>query len=495
MDKVPAAAAGVRSASSFVRDKAYIDGQWTDAADGKTFEVTNPATGDVLGTVPDMGEADMEKAVQAAYKAFYTWKVKTAKERSIILRKWFDLIVKNQEELAKLITAENGKPLGEARGEVGYGAGFVEWYAEEGRRIYGDTILSPSPQKRIVVIRQPTGVAGMITPWNFPNAMITRKAAPALAAGCSVVLKPAEDTPFSALALCQLAEEAGIPAGVLNCVTCSRDNASAVGKVLTEHPLVAKISFTGSTAVGKILTRQASSTMKRVSMELGGNAPFIVFNSADVALAVDGAMASKFRCSGQTCVCANRILVQEGIHDAFVEAYARNIRTLKIGDGFNQDTTQGPLINIKGVDKAEEHVKDAVAKGAKVVVGGNRHSFGANFFEPTLLTGVSSDMRCAKEETFGPVAPILKFSTEEEAVTIANATSSGLAGYFFSNDISQIWRVAERLEVGLVGINEGLMSTVEAPFGGFKESGLGREGGKYGIEEFLEVKYMCFGGI
>jgi len=495
-DHFPAAAAGCsRPASSFIYDKAYVGGQWVSAKSGATFDVTNPANGKVIGSVPDMDAADVNQAIETAYTTFQTWKKTSPKERSLILRRWFNIMMEHQDELAKIITAEMGKPFAEAKGEIGYGAGFVEWFSEEARRVYGDTILSPVNSKRIVTIKQPIGVAGMITPWNFPNAMITRKAAPAIAAGCTVVLKPAEDTPFSALAICELAEKAGLPPGVLNIVTSSRNNASAVGKEICENPLVTKMSFTGSTAVGKILLQQAASTVKRVSMELGGNAPFVVFDSADVDVAVAGAMGSKFRCSGQTCVCANRLLVQEGIHDKFVEAFSKAIQALKVGDGFADGVTQGPMINTKASDKVFEHVEDAKSKGATVVLGGNRHALGGSYFEPTLLTGVTTDMRCATEETFGPVAPIIKFKTEEEAVTIANGTSSGLAGYFFSNDIGQIWRVAEAMEVGMVGINEGLMSTVEAPFGGVKESGIGREGSKYGIEEFLEVKYLCFGGI
>ncbi|CAH1783513.1 unnamed protein product [Owenia fusiformis] len=495
MDSIPQAGAGVRSASSFKHEQAFINGKWLDASDGSTIEVTNPSTGAVLGTVPDMGEGETEQAIQAAYKAQQTWKMTTAKERSIILKKWFKVMMDNQEELAKLLTAEQGKPLAEAKGEIGYAAGFVEWYAEEARRHYGDVIPTPAASKRLIAIKQPVGVATMITPWNFPSAMITRKAAAAIAAGCTVVVKPAEETPYSALALCELAEEAGLPAGVLNIVTCSRSNAPKVGKLLCEHPLVAKISFTGSTATGKILLKQAANGVKRVSMELGGNAPFIVFDSANVDAAVAGAMGCKFRVSGQTCVCANRILVQSGIHDKFVEKLAAAINGLKIGDGFQADTTQGPLININAVDKVEGHVKDAVSKGATVVTGGQRSDQGCNFFQPTLLTGVNTDMRVSKEETFGPVAPILKFNTEEEAVTIANSSTSGLAGYFFSQDMSQIWRVAEAMEVGMVGINEGIMSTVEAPFGGVKESGIGREGSRYGIDEYTEIKYLCFGGI
>ncbi|ELU12107.1 hypothetical protein CAPTEDRAFT_157230 [Capitella teleta] len=496
MDGIPSAAMNVRAASTFIKDKAYINGEWVLADSGSTFDVINPANGKVLGTVPDCGETEMKRAIDCAHTAFYQWRDRSPKERSAILRKWYDLIVENHEELAKVITAENGKPLADARGEMAYGTSFVEWYAEEAKRIQGDTIQSSAANKRLMVIKQPVGVAGMITPWNFPNAMITRKAAPALAAGCTVVLKPAEDTPFSALALCELAEQAGVPAGVLNVVTASRNNTPAVGKVMCKSEKVMKISFTGSSGVGKILMEQSGSTVKRMSMELGGNAPFIVFNSANLDQAVAGAMNCKFRCSGQTCICANRIMVQEGIHDQFVAAFKTAIGSLKIGDGFVDGTTQGPLIHSKAVDKAEEHVKDAVSKGACIAIGGKRvSSLGDNYYEPTLLTDISTQMLCTQEETFGPVAPIMKFKDEEEALRIANSTNVGLAGYFFSNDIAQIFRVAEKLEVGMVGINEGIISGVEIPFGGIKESGIGREGGKYGIEEYLESKYLCFGGV
>ena len=495
MENLTTSQPGLRSASNFIKEQAYVNGQWSSAASGKTYEIKNPSNGEILGKVPDMDDADTKKAVGAAYDAFQKWRFTTAKERSILLKKWYALIVENTEALARVLTAEMGKPLTEARGEIGYGAGFVEWFAEEAKRAYGDHIPSPAPTKRIVVIKQPVGVAGMITPWNFPNAMITRKAAPALAAGCTVVLKPAEDTPFSALALAELAEEAGIPAGVFNIVTCSRDNASKVGQVLCGDPLVSKISFTGSTITGKILLKQAADTVKRVSMELGGNAPFVVFDSADVDKAVKGAMVSKFRNTGQTCVCSDRFLVQEGIHDKFVEGLSKAMESLKTGDGFAEENNMGPLINSKALDKVESMISDAKANGGKVIRGGNRHKLGGTFFEPTLLTGVNTNMKCWKEEIFGPVASIIKFKTEEEAVAIMNACSVGLAGYFFSNDISQCWRIAEKMETGIVGVNEGLTSMVEAPFGGVKESGLGREGSKYGIDEFLEPKYVCFGGI
>ncbi|KAL5015341.1 hypothetical protein ScPMuIL_009611 [Solemya velum] len=496
MERVPPAASGVRAASTFLHDKAFVDGKWVSAKSGATFEVTNPSTGKVIGNVPDMTATDTEAAVKCAHKAFQSWKKRTAKERSIILRKWYDLVLQNKDELAKVLTAEQGKPTNEALAEVAYGAGFMEWFAEEAKRIYGDIVPSPTSSKRILILKQPAGVAGMITPWNFPNAMITRKACAAIAAGCSVVLKPAEETPYSALALCELAEAAGLPAGVLNVVTCSRDNAPSVGKVLCKDPLVSAISFTGSTVTGKILLEQSASTVKKASMELGGNAPFIVFETADIDAAVQGAMACKFRCSGQTCVSANRMLIQDSVYDVFVDKLAAVMKKeLTVGDGFDKNTTQGPLINSKAVEKVESHVEDAVAKGAQVLLGGKRHSLGGSFFEPTLLRDVTVNMRCSQEETFGPLASVIRFKTEEEAVAIANDTSYGLAGYFFSKDLNQIWRVAELLETGIVGVNEGLLSTPEAPFGGFKQSGLGREGSKYGMEDFIEIKYVCMGGI
>lgn len=485
------------SAAAFVKDKAYVNGKWVSAKSGATYEVTNPANGSVVGTVPDMKAVDTEAAVQGAYKAFQTWKKTTAKERSELLKKVYRMILDNKEPLAKLITLENGKPLAEAAGEIGYGASFCEWFAEEGRRVQGNIVSSPFPTKRIFTLKQPIGVCGMITPWNFPNAMITRKACAALAAGCTVVVKPAEDTPLSALALCELFEKAGFPPGVFNVVTCDRGNAPEVGKVLCESPLVSLISFTGSSGVGKILLQQSASTVKKCSMELGGNAPFIVFDSADVDTAVTGAMASKFRCTGQTCVCANRFLVQEGIYDAFVKKLGEAMDSqLKVGDGMAQGTTQGPLINSRAVDKVDSFVQDAVKQGAKVVRGGQKSSAGQTFYEPTLLQDVTPDMLCAREEIFGPVAGVQKFKTEEEAIVLANGTSAGLAGYLYTTNTAQQWRVAEALEYGIVGVNEGLFSTPEAPFGGYKESGLGREGGiGFGIEEYLEVKYVCLGGM
>lgn len=483
--------------SSFIRDKAYVNGQWTGAKDGATYKVTNPATGAEIGSVPDMKATDVEAAIQSAYKAFQTWKKTTAKERSEALKKVYKMMMDNKEELAKIITLENGKPLAEARGEMAYGASFCEWFAEEGRRVQGNIVASPFPTKKLFTLKQPIGVCGMITPWNFPNAMITRKACAALAAGCTVVVKPAEDTPLSALAMCDLFEKAGFPPGVFNVVTCDRGNAPAVGKVMCKSPLVSLISFTGSSGVGKILLEQSASTVKKCAMELGGNAPFIVFDSADVDAAVTGAMASKFRCTGQTCVCANRFLVQEGIYSKFVQKLGEAMDAqLKVGDGMQEGTTQGPLINNRAVEKVSSLVEDAVKQGAKVVRGGKRSSVGPTFYEPTLIQDIKADMMCAREEIFGPVAGIQKFKTEEEAVILANGTSAGLAGYLYTGDTAQQWRVAEALEYGIVGVNEGLFSTPEAPFGGYKESGLGREGGiGFGIEEYLEVKYLCLGGM
>ncbi|XP_059801419.1 succinate-semialdehyde dehydrogenase, mitochondrial [Hypanus sabinus] len=482
--------------SALLRSQAYIGGRWLEAESGGVFAVQEPASGQQLTTVADCGPPDARAAVKAAYEGLPGWRAATSKERSNLLRKWYDLMIKNKDELAKLITAENGKPLNEAVGEIVYAASFLEWFSEEARRIYGDVVPTPSPNRRILILKQPIGVVSIITPWNFPSAMLTRKAGAALAVGCTVVVKPAEDTPLSALALAELADQAGIPAGVFNVLPSSKSNTPAVGEVLCTDPLVAAISFTGSTATGKILLRHACDTVKKASMELGGLAPFIVFNSADLDLAVAGAIASKFRNTGQTCVCANRFLVQEGIHDAFVEKMVKAMhRDLRVGSGFDEQTTQGPLINERAVVKVENQISDAVSRGACVVTGGKRHSLGGSFFEPTLLSNVTADMLCAQEETFGPLAPVLKFQTEEEAVAIANAASVGLAGYFYSRDHAQIWRVAEQLEVGIVGVNEGLLSTPEAPFGGVKQSGLGREGSKYGVDDFLEIKYVCFGGL
>ena len=478
--------------ASLLRQQCYINGKWTDADSGKAIDVTNPATGEVLGTVPNMGAAETRRAIEAANAAWPAWRKKTAKERANILRKWFNLMMENQDDLATLMTAEQGKPLAEAKGEIAYGASFVEWFAEEAKRVYGDTIPQHQPDKRIVVIKEPIGVVAAITPWNFPNAMITRKCAPALAAGCPVVIKPATMTPFSATALAELAHRAGIPAGVLNVVTGS---ASAIGGEMSSNPIVRKLSFTGSTEIGKLLMQQCASTVKKVSMELGGNAPFIVFDDADLDAAVDGAIASKYRNTGQTCVCANRLLVQDSVYDRFAEKLKTAVGKLKVGDGLKGETQQGPLIDMKAVEKVEEHIADAVKKGAKVILGGKRHALGHSFFEPTILANVTPQMAVAREETFGPVAPLFRFNTEEDAVRLANDTEFGLAAYFFSRDIGRVWRVAEQLESGIVGINTGIISTEVAPFGGVKESGVGREGSKYGIEDFLEIKYLCMGGI
>ncbi|MGD9537035.1 MAG: NADP-dependent succinate-semialdehyde dehydrogenase [Alphaproteobacteria bacterium] len=474
------------------RQQCYVDGQWVDAESKRTIDVTNPADGSVIGTVPALSAADTRRAVEAANKAFPAWRDKTAKERAAILRKWFNLMVENQEDLALLMTAEQGKPLGESRGEVLYGASFIEWFAEEAKRAYGDVIPQPSNDRRIVVTKQPVGVVAAITPWNFPNAMITRKAGPALAAGCTIVIRPATSTPYSALALAELGERAGIPKGVLNIVT---GPSGEVGKELTANPIIRKLSFTGSTEVGKILLEQCAKTVKKVSMELGGNAPFIVFNDADVDEAVNGAINSKYRNTGQTCVCANRFLVQDGVYDAFASKLAEASKKLRVGNGLKGETDQGPLIDMAAVAKVEEHIKDALDKGAKVLTGGKRHQLGGSYFEPTVLTEVNTQMKVAREETFGPLAPLFRFRTDDEAIQIANDTEFGLAAYFYSRDIGRIWRVAEALEYGIVGINVGIISTEVAPFGGMKESGIGREGSKYGLEEFLEVKYMCMGGV
>ena len=471
-----------------LRQQCYVDGQWVDADNGKTLAVTNPATGEVLGSVPSMGAAETRRAIAAANTAWPAWRAKTAKERSAILRKWSDLMLANQEDLAIVMTAEQGKPLTESRGEIVYAASFIEWFAEEARRVYGDTIPGHQPDKRIVVIKQPVGVCAAITPWNFPAAMITRKAGPALAVGCTMVSKPASATPFSALALAELAERAGVPKGVFSVVTGS---STAIGGEMTSNPLVRKVTFTGSTETGKLLIAQASKTVKKVSMELGGNAPFIVFDDADLDAAADGAIASKYRNAGQTCVCANRILVQDKVYDAFAGRLAERVAKFKVGNGMEPGVIIGPLIDEAAVKKVEEHVSDAVAKGAKVTMGGRRHALGGLFFEPTILTDVNPTMKVTREETFGPVAPLFRFKTEEEAIRMANDTEFGLAAYFYARDLGRVWRVAEGLESGIVGINTGLISTPEAPFGGVKESGLGREGSKYGIDEFLEIKYLC----
>jgi len=478
---------------TLLRDRAYVDGAWIASASGATFAVTNPSTGATLAEVADLGAAETRAAIAAANAAWGPWRKKLAKERSAILRRWFTLMMENQDDLGLLMTSEQGKPLAEAKGEVAYAASFVEWFAEEARRVYGDTIPQHGADKRLVVIKEPVGVVAAITPWNFPAAMITRKCAPALAAGCPVVIKPAEQTPLTALALAELAHRAGFPKGVLNIVTTSR--APEVGLELTTNPIVRKVGFTGSTEIGKILMRQAAGTVKKISLELGGNAPFLVFDDADLDAAVTGAMISKYRNAGQTCVCANRFLVQDGVYDAFAAKLAAASAKLVVGDGLSEGAQQGPLIDAAGLAKVEEHVADALAKGAKVLTGGQRHALGGTFFQPTVLVDVTPDMKLTREETFGPVAPLFRFKTEEEAVRLANDTEFGLAAYFYSRDIGRVWRVAEALEYGMVGINEGLISTEVAPFGGMKESGIGREGSKYGIEEFLEVKYLCMGGI
>jgi succinate-semialdehyde dehydrogenase/glutarate-semialdehyde dehydrogenase len=474
------------------RQACYIDGAWVTATSGATVSVDNPATGEVVGTVPKMGAAETRQAVEAANAAFLQWRKKTGKERAVVLRKWYDLMLANTDDLARLMTIEQGKPLAESRGEVAYAAAFLEWFGEEAKRVYGDTIPGHQADKRIVVIKQPIGVAACITPWNFPLAMITRKAGPAIAAGCTVVLKPASQTPFSALALAELAERAGIPKGVFNVVTGS---AVEIGGELTSNPLVKKLSFTGSTEVGKTLMQQSAGTVKKLSLELGGNAPFIVFDDADLDAAVEGAIASKYRNTGQTCVCVNRIYVQDSVYDAFAAKLAAAVSRLNPANGLEPDATQGPLIDDKAVVKVEEHISDALSHGARVVVGGHRHAKGGRFFEPTVLADVTPSMMISREETFGPVAPLFRFHTEEEALALANDTEFGLAAYFYGRDIGRVWRVAEGLESGMVGINTGLISTEVAPFGGVKESGLGREGSKYGIEEFLEIKYLCIGGI
>jgi len=474
--------------SPLLREQCFIAGEWRDADSGETIGVTNPATGEHLGTVPKCGAAETRRAIEAAEAALPAWRARTAKERATILRKWFDLIMANQEELARILTMEQGKSLAEARGEIAYGASFIEWFAEEGKRLYGDVIPGHMADKRIVVLKQPIGVTAAITPWNFPNAMITRKAGPALAAGCPMVIKPAAQTPFSALALAVLAEQAGIPKGILSVITGS---ASAIGGEMTGNPKVRKLSFTGSTEIGRLLMRQSADTIKKLSLELGGNAPFIVFDDADVDAAVVGAMASKYRNSGQTCVCTNRFYVQAGVYDQFVDKLAAAASALKVGNGLEAGTEQGPLIDANAVAKVEEHVADALGKGATLLAGGKRHALGGTFFEPTVLAGVTQDMLVAREETFGPLAPVVKFETEDEAIRMANDSEFGLASYFYSQNISRVWRVAEAIESGMVCINSGILSTEVAPFGGVKQSGLGREGSRYGIDEYVEMKYLC----
>ncbi|MSQ92201.1 MAG: NAD-dependent succinate-semialdehyde dehydrogenase [Gammaproteobacteria bacterium] len=478
--------------SALFRQQCHVNGAWIDAAGGATIPVTNPATGEKLGTVPSITAAGTEAAVAAAHAAFPAWAAKVAKERTTILRRWYDLIMANADDLAMLMTAEQGKPLAESRGEIAYAASFVEWFGEEAKRLYGDVIPGHQADKRILVLRQPVGVVAAITPWNFPAAMITRKVAPALAAGCTVVCKPATQTPYSALALAELGQRAGLPAGAFNVVTGA---AREIGGVLTGDARVRKLSFTGSTEIGKLLMAQCSRTMKKVSLELGGNAPFIVFDDADLDAAVLGAIASKYRNTGQTCVCANRFLVQAGVYDAFAAKLVATVKKLRIGDGLAGETDQGPLIDATALTKVEEHVADALAKGAKVATGGHRHALGGTFYEPTVLTGVTPAMMVAREETFGPVAPLFSFNTEQEAIQMANDTEFGLAAYLYTRDLARSWRVSEALEYGIVGLNTGIISTEVAPFGGIKESGTGREGSKYGILEYTELKYICVGGV
>jgi succinate-semialdehyde dehydrogenase/glutarate-semialdehyde dehydrogenase len=475
-----------------LREQCYVGGSWVDADNRKTITVTDPATGETVGTVPSLGLEEVRRAIGAAEAALPAWRAKTAKERAAILRRWFELIMDAQDDLALLMTREQGKPLAESKGEVVYGASFVEWFAEEAKRVYGDVIPQTVGSRRILVLKQPVGVCAAITPWNFPIAMITRKAAPALAAGCTMVVKPASATPFSALALAELGERAGLPKGVLNVVTGS---AGTIGTELCTNKTVRKVSFTGSTAVGKVLLKQCADTVKRVSMELGGHAPFIVFDDADLDKAVEGAIACKFRNAGQTCVCTNRIYVQAGVFDVFAQKYAAAAARLKVGSGLENGTMIGPLIDEAAVDKVEEHVKDALDKGAKVVTGGKRHAKGGLFYEPTVLAPCSASMKLAHEETFGPVAPLFRFETEEEVIRLANDSEVGLAGYFYARDLGRVFRIAEALEVGLVGVNDGVISVEVAPFGGVKESGMGREGSKYGIEEYLNIKYVSLGGI
>jgi succinate-semialdehyde dehydrogenase / glutarate-semialdehyde dehydrogenase len=475
-----------------LRQQAYIDGRWCDADNGKSFPVTDPATGELLAQVPEMQAAETRRAIEAAKAAWLDWRRKTAKDRAVLLRKWYDLMMANVDDLARIMTAEQGKPLAESKGEISYAASFIEWFAEEGKRVYGDTIPSPWNDRRLVVIKEPVGVCCAITPWNFPAAMITRKAGPALAAGCTMVVKPAESTPLSAFALAVLAERAGIPAGVLNVLT---GQPRLIGGEMTANPDVRKITFTGSTEVGRLLMRQSADTIKKISLELGGNAPLIVFDDADLDAAVEGTIISKYRNTGQTCVCANRVYVQDGVYDAFAEKLVTAVKQLKVGNGFEPGVLQGPLIDENAVEKVEDHISDAVANGARVLLGGKRHSLGRTFYEPTVLADVTAQMKVAREETFGPVAPLFRFYKDEEAVQFSNDTEFGLASYFFSRDVGRIWRVAEGLEYGMVGINTGMISTEVVPFGGVKQSGLGREGSHYGIDEFLEVKYLCFGSL
>jgi len=478
--------------STLFRQQGYIDGAWCDADSKQTIAVTDPATDAQIGTIPNMGAAETRRAIEAAQTVQIAWRARTAGERARILRKWFELIMANQEDLAVLMTREQGKPLAEARGEIAYAASFIEWFAEEGKRIYGDVIPAPQADKRIVVTKEPIGVCAAITPWNFPAAMITRKAGPALASGCAMILKPAKQTPYSALALAVLAERAGVPKGVFSVVTGS---AAAIGGEMTRNPIVRKLTFTGSTEIGVELMLQCAPTVKKLSMELGGNAPFIVFDDADLDAAVQGAILSKYRNAGQTCVCANRLLVQDGVYEAFAEKLGRAVAALKVGNGMEEGVTQGPLIDAPAVAKVEELISDATAKGARIVCGGKRHALGHTFFEPTIVADVTPQMRMAREEIFGPVAPLFRFKSEQEAIHMANDTEFGLAAYFYANNMARIWRVSEALEYGIVGINTGIISNEVAPFGGMKSSGLGREGSKYGIEDFLEIKYLCMAGV
>ena len=473
---------------SLLKNLCLIDGQWLAAKDGATIEVSNPATGELLAAVPKMGEAEAQTAIEAAERAFAQWKIKTAEQRANILHKWFELLMANQEDLAQIMTAEQGKPLAESRGEIAYAASYVQWFAEEARRIYGSTVPAPWADKRIVVTKEPVGVCAAITPWNFPAAMITRKVAPALAAGCTIIVKPAQQTPLSALALAELAQRAGVPAGVFSVLTGS---ARAIGGVLTSSMAVRKLTFTGSTEVGRVLAGQCAPTLKKMSLELGGNAPFIVFDDADLDAAVEGAMASKYRNTGQTCVCANRLLVQDGVYDAFMAKLKTAVLALKVGNGVQDGVTQGPLIDDAAVEKVEELVQDATSKGAQIITGGKRSVLGRTFYEPTILGNAQADMRIAREEVFGPVAPVFRFKTEADAIRMANDTEFGLAAYFYARDIGRVWRVGEALEYGMVGINSGIISTAVAPFGGVKQSGMGREGGANGIEEYVSTKYLC----
>ena len=477
---------------SLLRQQCFIDGEWCDANDGSTVSVTNPATGETVGTAPHMGAAETKRAIDAANAAWPAWRKTGAKERANILRKWNDLMLANADDLALIMTAEQGKPLPEAKGEVAYAASFFEWFGEEAKRIEGDTLQSPWPDRRMVVTREPIGVCAAITPWNFPAAMITRKVGPALAAGCPIVVKPAELTPFSAFALAVLAERAGVPKGVFSVIT---GDSKSIGLEMTSNPVVRKVSFTGSTQVGRILMQQSAPTIKKLSLELGGNAPFIVFDDADIDAAVEGAIASKYRNAGQTCVCANRLYVQDGIYDKFAEKLVAAVAKLKVGNGQDSGVTQGPLIEEKAVLKVEQHIADALSKGARLMAGGKRHELGHSFFQPTILADVTSNMQVATEETFGPLAPLFRFKTEAEVIAMANDTEFGLAAYFYSRDIGRVWRVAEALETGMVGVNTGLISNEIAPFGGVKQSGLGREGSKYGMDDYLVIKYICMGGI